>query len=167
MGRFQLSPRQCAQLCGLVNRYKDRIQLRGARHKWTDDELWEKTLIQVVVAGGARVGATLEKSAIANQRVSRNRLKRIRGDKALKKELRLVMAAVRTRYVKDCRTTGDNVKVNCAVMNFRTLQESGGPRQFFSRVAKERTGEARIEFLKKHLKYYGQKAPGAPSLSLV
>jgi hypothetical protein len=154
---LRLTASQRNQLCLMVKRYKNKVNPRKQWNEWSNDDLWRKVLVQIVVVGGARA-ATLEKSVVTNQRISWERLRRL-GNADLEKELHVVMRAVGTRYVGNWNTRKrTNNKVKCAARNLRILEAFGGPSKFFSKVAKLRTEEARIGFLREHLKYYGEKS---------
>jgi hypothetical protein len=130
----------------MVRRYKNKVNPRIRWDEWSNDNLWKKVLVQIVVVGGARAGTTLEKSVVASQRVSWERLRRL-GNADLEKELHVVMRAVRTRYVGNWSTRKrTNNKVKCAARNLRILEELGGPSKFFSKVAKaeDRGGTDRL-----------------------
>ena len=119
------------------------------------DWLWLRVLCQIVVAGNAAPGETLMNSPAVKERLAFARLRRLR-PRQRRHLLHCVLQAIGTRYVGE---KTPNRKVDAAVHNFRALDEAGGPRQFFERVAALPTEKERIQFLnnRKTLQFYGKK----------
>ena len=122
----------------------------------TPDELWLRTLSQVVVAGNAAPAEMLGRSEAVKEKLAFSRLKRLRPPQR-RHILHCVLQAIGTRYVGD---KTPNLKVDAAVHNFNVLDKAGGPRQFFEQVAVQRgksAKSAKVKYLSEKLKYYKKK----------
>ena len=121
----------------------------------TPDQLWLRTLSQVVVAGNAAPAEMLGRSEAVKEKLAFSRLKRLRPPQR-RHILHCVLQAIGTRYVGD---KTPNLKIDAAVHNFNALVKAGGPRQFFKQVAVLSTEKERIQFLsnRKTFQYYGKK----------
>jgi hypothetical protein len=119
----------------------------------TGDELWLRVLSQVVVAGNAAPGYTLQESIAVREKLAFSRLRRLR-PQSRRKIVHSVLRAIGTRYVgKSSR----NRKVDAALHNLNALANAGGPKRFFKNVAQKRSTEERIAFLSDALAYYKKK----------
>jgi hypothetical protein len=148
-----LTDRQAAKLRSLVARYKHRATLGRSWKSRRPDDLW---LAQIVVVGNAGPGYIVENSAEAREQLSLTRLNSFRGDMALRRHIHQILRLIGTRYVgKDLRKDRKSV---AAVHNFRALMKAGGPKQFFRKLAAVRSEAARIDFLRKHFKFYQEKS---------
>jgi thermostable 8-oxoguanine DNA glycosylase len=151
-----LTESQAARLRKLVRLYpKPKMEKSWKRR--TPDELWLRTLSQIVVAGNAGPGDTLRHSPAVRERLAFSRLKKL-PPRLRRERIHRVLQAIGTRYVGK---KTPNRKVEAAVHNFNALADAGGPKKFFERVAALPTEKERIEFLhnrKKTLQYYGKKA---------
>ena len=120
----------------------------------TPTQLWLKVLSQIVVAGNAAPGYTLERSQTVREKLSYLRLKRMRPGPR-RKLVHKVLHAIGTRYVGE--NARRNKKVDAAMHNFGVLVLSGGPRRFFKEVSTMKPTKAKIDFLSKKLKFYKKK----------
>jgi hypothetical protein len=151
-----LTDRQAAKLCALVARYKHRGTLGRSWKGRSPDELWLKVLAQIVVVGNAGPGYIVQDSSEAKKQPSLTRLRSYRGDLALRRHIHEILRLIGTRYVgKHLRTDKKSV---AAVHNFRVLMKAGGPRRFFRKLAAVRSEAARIDFLRKHFRFYQEKS---------
>jgi hypothetical protein len=148
---FCLTDLQAVRLRKLVRLYKPRMGKSWKRR--SPDQLWLRVLSQIVVAGNAAPGYTLQYSAAVRERLGYSQLKKL-PPRTRRGRLHSVLRAIGTRYVgKKPR----NRKVNAALHNFDVLVRAGGPERFFNEVAKKKQTEAKIEFLADQLKYYKKK----------
>jgi hypothetical protein len=119
----------------------------------TPDELWLRTLSQVVVAGNAAPAEMLGHSEAVKEKLAFSRLKGLRPPQR-RHILHCVLQAIGTRYVGE---KSPNAKVDAAVHNFNALNKAGGPRQFFKQVAAQKGKPAKVKYLSAKLKYYKKK----------
>jgi hypothetical protein len=116
-------------------------------------QLWLRVLSQVVVAGNAAPGYTLQQSKAVGEKLAFSRLEKL-PPQLRRERIHRVLHVIGTRYVgKKSR----NRKVDAAVHNFEALVNAGGPRQFFEKVASEKGTQAKVRYLSKTLKYYKKK----------
>jgi hypothetical protein len=148
---FYLSPSQAAHLRKLVRDYKPKM---GRSWKLrTDDQLWLRVLSQVVVAGNAAPGYTLQESTAVREKLGFSRLKKLT-PRRRRKVIHSVLQAIGTRYVGK---SAKNRKVDAALHNFNALADAGSPKRFFKNVAQEKSKEERIALLSRTLSYYKKK----------
>jgi hypothetical protein len=121
--------------------------------KRTADQLWLRVLSQIVAAGNATPGDTLQNSSAVRERLAYARLQKL-PSRLRRRRIHTVLKAIRTRYVgKKSR----NPKVDAALHNFKVLARVGGPQQFCRMVAAQKGTAAKIRYLSEHLKYYKKK----------
>jgi hypothetical protein len=148
---FRLTDLQTARLRKLVALYKPRMGKSWKRR--SPDQLWLRVLSQVVVAGNAAPGYTLQYAPGVRERLGYSELKKL-PPRIRRCRIHSVLKAIGTRYVgKKPR----NRKVDAALHNFDVLVSAGGPNKFFLQVAAKKTTEAKIDFLADRLKYYKKK----------
>ena len=110
-------------------------------------------LSQIVVAGNAAPGYTLQYSPAVGKRLGYSQLKKL-PLRLRRHRIHSVLHAIGTRYVgKKPR----NRKVDAALHNFDVIVRAGGPERFFSEVAKKKGTEEKIKYLADSLKYYKKK----------
>jgi hypothetical protein len=148
---FRLTEPQAARLRKLVRDYKP--QMGKSWRRRTPDQLWLRVLSQVVVAGNAAPGYTLQQSEAVRERLSFSRLKML-PPRLRRQRIHRVLQAIGTRYVGK---KIQNRKVDAAIHNFNALVDAGGPRQFFEKVAGQKSTPAKLKYLSERLKYYKKK----------
>lgn len=150
--RFCLTAPQAARLRKLIRLYP-KPKMGKSWKRRTADQLWLRTLSQIVVAGNAAPGETLRHSPAVRERLAFCRLKKL-PPRLRRQRIHGVLIAIGTRYVgKKAR----NRKVDAAVHNFKALIKAGGPRRFFENVAAEKGTPARAKYLSEKLHYYKKK----------
>ena len=150
-GHFHLTPTQCYRMRNLIRAYKPKMG-KSWRQR-TPDELWLRVLSQIVVAGNAAPGDTLQHSPAVKERLAYSRLKKL-PPRLRRQVIHSVLHAIGTRYVgKSSR----NQKVDAALHNFNALVRAGGPGKFFRKVAAKKTSQDKIAFLSNEFKYYKKK----------
>lgn len=117
------------------------------------DQLWLRVLSQIVVAGNAAPGYTLQNSPAVKERLAYSRLLKL-PNRLRRKRIHRVLQAIGTRYVGK---KSSNRKVDAALHNFKALAKAGGPQRFFKRVAAVKGTPARAKYLSYSLDYYKQK----------
>jgi hypothetical protein len=146
-----LTARQALRLRELAKLYKPKMGKSWRQRKPT--ELWLRVLSQVVVAGNAAPGYTLQQSRAVKERLAFSRLKKLPARRR-RELIHRVLYVIGTRYVgKKSR----NLKVDAATQNFESLVNAGGPRQFFQKIAAEKGISAKVRYLSRNLKYYKKK----------
>ena len=152
MSKPILTESQAGRLRKLVRLYpKPKMEKPWKRR--TPDELWLRTLSQIVVAGNAGPGDTLRHSPAVRERLAFCRLKKL-PPRLRRERIHRVLQAIGTRYVGK---KTPNRKVEAAVHNFNALADAGGPKKFFEKVAAKKNREAMVEYLSNELKYYKKK----------
>jgi hypothetical protein len=149
---FRLTGPQASRLQKLVG-YYGKPEMGKPWIQRDPDDLWLRVLSQIVVAGNAAPGDTLQHSPAVKEKLGFDRLKKLT-PQLRRQRIHSVLRAIGTRYVGK---KNKSRKVDAAVHNFEQLVEAGGPVGFFSLVAAKRETEAKVEYLSKKLKFYKKK----------
>ena len=123
--------------------------------KMSDAELWWFVVGQIAVIGGAAGGERLSVDRKARKALQWERLVELDDAKALV-ELSTHMRRAGVRFVGD--GPRKDRKSEALVANLRVIEEAGGPKKYFRRVARKKKDLDRVKLVTRDLTGFGPKS---------